>query len=97
MARMRYGVAKSLEEEADRLLRESLVGVKSHTAKRDILTASKLKNRMRREVYSKLPVDGAYRRGTFTKVASPYSHLNSTEVQFPMPTNRTHHRGVSNE
>lgn len=90
MSRMRYGVSKVLEDEADRFIQEKLSAMKSHTAKRDILTASKEKNRRKREVY--LPsVDASVRKGMFNKVISPHSHLNSIDVPYAVPTHRTKH------
>lgn len=66
MARQRYGVHLPLEEEATRLIRESLRGVTSHEAKADILTAWKETDRRRREVYTASgSPDGAVRRGMF--------------------------------
>lgn len=53
MSRMRYGTCVLLEEEADRLIKESLEGVYSHKAKKDILTPWKAGDRKRREVYVK--------------------------------------------
>ena len=51
--RMRTGTNLALEEEADRLIKESLSGVYSHKEKSDILTPWKAKERLRREVYIK--------------------------------------------
>jgi hypothetical protein len=55
-----------LEDEADRLLKESLVGVTSFEEKRDILTPWKEADRRRREILvpSGTP-DSALRRGVF--------------------------------
>lgn len=63
---LRSGIHAALEAEADRLLRESLVGVTSHTAKSDILTAWKTAERYRREVYvaDGIP-DASVRQGMF--------------------------------
>jgi len=79
--RMRYGIAKALEEEADALLRQSLSSVTSHALKSDILTPWKDQERRRREVYvaSGTP-DPAIRRGMFRRSMNPVqTHLNSRE------------------
>lgn len=81
MGRMRYGVHKALEEEADALLKQSLAHVTSHAAKSDILTPWKEQERRRREVYvaSGTP-DPAIRKGMFRRSLNPVqSHLNSRE------------------
>ena len=81
MARMRTGVHPILEREADRLIRESLKGVTSHSDKRDILTAWKQADRHRKEVYvtSGSP-DASVRRGMFHRAASTgRPHLNSRD------------------
>ena len=81
MARMRYGVAKALEEEADALLKRSLAGVTSHEAKSDILTPWKEQERRRREVFvtSGTP-DPAIRRGMYRRAMNPLqTHLNSRD------------------
>jgi hypothetical protein len=48
--RMRFGICHQLEDEANRLIAESLKGVSSREAKSDILTEWKLEDRMNREV-----------------------------------------------
>jgi hypothetical protein len=48
---MLHGVCRELEDEADRLLRDSLEGVTKHSEKKDLLTRWKLDERKRREVY----------------------------------------------
>ena len=50
MARMRYGVYHELEDQADELIRQSLVGVTKHSEKSDLLTPWKMADRHRREV-----------------------------------------------
>ena len=68
---MRYGVARLLEDEADRLIHESLKGVTSRKAKSDILTPWKEADRHRREVYVSAGVpDESMRRGMFGRVAN---------------------------
>lgn len=66
MAAMRRGVHRELEEEANRIIRESLKGVTKHSEKADILTPWKEAERHRREVYvaSGVP-DASTRRGIF--------------------------------
>lgn len=78
---MRYGTHRQLEEEADRLLRESLRGVTSHLAKRDILTPWKEQERRRREVFVSSGVpDPAIRKGMFGRVANTrQTHLNARD------------------
>ena len=75
------GVQADLEEIANRIIRESLVGVTKHSAKSDILTPWKESDRYRREVYvaSGTP-DAATRRGMFHRVANTANpELNSRE------------------
>ena len=71
MARIHYGTHRHLEEEANRLLKESLKGVTSHKAKSDLLTPWKEAERHRREVYvqSGAP-DVATRKGMFHRIAN---------------------------
>ena len=52
---MRVGIDTKLEDEADRLLRQSLEGVHSHIAKSDLLTPWKEHDRKRREVRPGVP------------------------------------------
>jgi hypothetical protein len=69
--RMRYGVNRPLEDAADALLKESLVGVFSHKAKADILTPWKLADRLRREVYTNVGTpDSSVRKGMFHRSAN---------------------------
>lgn len=88
--RMRHGVNPHLEAEADEILRQSMAGVTSHEAKRDILTPWKQKDRQSREVYSGTGVvDPAVRRGQFSRVANKAApHLNSIEGKVA-PLSRT--------
>lgn len=80
MGSLHYGVHHELEAAADELIRESLAGVTSQTAKRDILTPWKMKDRLNREVYVKSgSPDAALREGNFHRSYNPaYPHLNST-------------------
>lgn len=78
---LRFGVHKELEAAADELLRQSMAGVTQHTAKRDVLTNWKQKDRWNREVYvgSGIP-DPATRRGMFHRMANTTRpDLNSRE------------------
>ena len=84
MGRMRYGVAKGLEAEADALIAKSLQGVTTHEAKSDILTPWKEAQRRRREVYvgSGTP-DPAVRQGMFHRRTNPTRpQLNSRDGLF---------------
>ncbi len=76
---LRFGVHRPLEDAADRMIRDSLAGVHSHTAKRDVLTPWKENQRRRREVLvpSGTP-DAALRRGNFHR-AEGAAHLNSRQ------------------
>jgi len=81
MGRMRYGVAKALEAEADAILAESIKGVKSHAAKSDILTPWKEQQRRRREVYVGTGVpDPSVRQGMYHRRSNTaHPHLNSRD------------------
>lgn len=81
MGVMRYGVHRSLEDEADRLIRESLKGVTKHSDKADILTAWKQGERYRREVYSSSGTpDPSVRLGMYHRAANTARpELNSRE------------------
>ena len=71
MARMRYGVYRTLEDQADAIIKESLKGVTSHREKSDILTPWKNADRHRREVYTSLGVpDESIRKGMFGRAAN---------------------------
>ena len=85
MSRMRFGVHPTLEAEADRLIRQSLVGVNSHQAKSDILTPWKLQDRRRREVLvSTGTPDPAVRIGMFhRRLNTQHPHLNSRGGVYP--------------
>lgn len=71
MSTVRRGVHRPLEEEANRLLRESLKGVTKHSEKSDLLTPWKEAERYRREVYvaSGVP-DQSTRKGMFHRSAN---------------------------
>lgn len=77
----RSGVNVTLEEVADELLRQSLVGVTSHEAKRDVLTPWKKRDRRRREVFNSTGVaDPSIRKGMYHRSANPdYPELNSRD------------------
>lgn len=71
MSGVRRGVHRPLEDEANRLIRESLKGVTKHSEKADILTPWKEAERYRREVYVSSGVpDQATRRGMFHRVTN---------------------------
>lgn len=81
MGRMRYGVNRQLEAQADEMLRRSLSKVTAHSDKKDILTPWKQQDRVSREVYvaSGFP-DATIRRGIFGRTYNPVQrHLNSRE------------------
>lgn len=84
--RMRYGVCHQLEDEANRLIAESLKGVSSREAKSDILTEWKLEDRMNREVLTSTgTADPAVRQGMFRRAWNPkHSHLNSRDGHYPV-------------
>jgi hypothetical protein len=79
MGKMFFGEHPVLEEEANRLIRESMKGKTSHESKSDILTPWKLQDRRRREVYVQRGVpEAALRSGNFGRVAShTHPHLNA--------------------
>lgn len=72
MGRLRFGVYHPLEDEADRLIKESLEGVTKHSEKSDILTPWKEASRRKREIYVSSGVpDKAFRSGMFHRSANP--------------------------
>lgn len=81
MGNPRYGVHAELEAEANRLLKESMAGITSQTAKRDILTPWKEKDRREREVYTDSgSPDSSMRKGMYHRAYNPTSpHLNSRD------------------
>jgi len=84
--RLRHGTCRELEDEADRLLWESLKGVTSREAKSDILTPWKLQDRYDHEVYTGTgTADPAVRKGVFGRTWNPkYPHLNSRDEYYPV-------------
>lgn len=83
--KLRNGTCRVLEEEADRLIAESLKGVTSRSAKSDILTPWKQEDRRNREIYPASGIaDPAVRRGMFRRAWNPrHAHLNSRDGQYP--------------
>jgi hypothetical protein len=77
----RYGVHQVLEAEANRLIKESMAGVTSQSAKSDILTPWKEKDRKDREVYTESGVpDASVRKGMYHRAYNSTSkHLNSRD------------------
>lgn len=77
----RYGVHQALEAEANRIIKESMAGVTSQSAKSDILTPWKEKDRRDREVYTDGGVpDAAVRKGMYHRAWNQSSpHLNSRD------------------
>lgn len=84
--RLRNGVCHVLEDEADRLIAESLKGVTSRDAKSDILTPWKLEDRQNREILTSTGyADPAVRQGMFRRAWNPkHSHLNSRDGHYPV-------------
>lgn len=81
MARMKYGVNKVLEDEADRLIIADLKKVR-RVADKDVLTPWRLKHRRMREqlVPSGTP-DGAVRQGMARRAYNPMqTHLNAVDA-----------------
>lgn len=87
MGQLHSGVHQQLDDAATELIRKSLEGVTSMSAKSDILTPWKDQDRKRREVYSSEGVpDGALRRGMYHRAwNSTHRHLNSTDGKVPIP------------
>jgi hypothetical protein len=81
MSNPRYGVHQALEAEANRIIKESMIGITSQSAKSDILTPWKEKDRRDREVYTESGVpDAAVRKGIYHRAYNPASpHLNSRD------------------
>lgn len=81
MGTLRFGVHRPLEDEADRLIAESLKGVTKHSDKADILTPWKSDDRRKREVYASGGVpDRSVRQGMFHRAWNPkQQHLNSRD------------------
>ena len=85
MSRVHYGTCAHLEDEADRLLHESLEGVFSHKEKSDILTPWKQKARLSREIYS--GIDEHEIRDTGIVAGAPEKHIRNG--MFNRVTNRS--------
>jgi hypothetical protein len=83
--RLRNGVCRILEDEANRLIAESLKGVTSRSAKSDILTAWKEEDRAKREILTSTGfADPAVRSGMFRRAwNSRHPHLNSRDGYYP--------------
>lgn len=81
MSMVRRGVHRPLEDEANRLIRESLKGVTKHSEKSDILTPWKEAERYRREVYVVAGTpDQSVRKGMFHRaVNAARPDLNSRD------------------
>jgi hypothetical protein len=78
--RLRFGVARALEDEADRLIYDQVRGIKKHS-ENDILTPWKEKDRRRHEIYvpSGVP-EAANRLGIYHRVINTTRpELNSRE------------------
>ena len=87
---LRRGVHANLEAEANRLIKESLAGVTSHSAKSDILTPWKETERHRREVYVADGVpDAATRRGMFYRSINPARPELNSRDGIARPRSRT--------
>lgn len=84
--RLRHGKCAELEAQADEIIRQSLAGVTSRSAKSDILTPWKQQDRWDHEVYSSVgTADPAVRRGMFGRTwNSRYPHLNSRDGFYPV-------------
>jgi hypothetical protein len=78
--RIRRGVHLPLEEEANRIIKESLAGA-TRNDKSDILTPWKLQDRLNHEVYVASGTPEAHlRKGRFGRVYNPRNpHLNSQD------------------
>ena len=78
---VRSGIHPELEDEANRIIRESLRGVTKRSEKADILTPWKEQDRRGREVYNITGIaDPSVRRGMFHRAWNPVrQHLNSRD------------------
>jgi hypothetical protein len=83
--KMWHGTNRALEDEADRLIKESLKGITSRAAKSDILTPWKLEDRTTREILTSTGyADPAVRKGMFKRAWNPrHAHLNSRDGAYP--------------
>lgn len=78
---LRHGIHKALDDEATRLIMQSLKGVTSMSAKSDILTPWKEQDRARREILvsSGMP-DRSIRQGMYHRAWNArQQHLNSRD------------------
>lgn len=72
MGQLRSGVHQQLEDEAWAIIAESLKGVTSQEAKKDILTPWKEKDRLSREVYNANGApDASLRKGMYIRAYNP--------------------------
>jgi hypothetical protein len=80
MSRLRNGTCRDLEDEADRILKDSFIG-KSRADRGDVLTPGMMEARQRREVLvSTGAPDGRLRQGLFHRAwNSQHPHLNSSD------------------
>lgn len=82
--RLRPGVNRTLEDAADEIIRHSLKGVTSRSAKSDILTPWKQKDRWQKEVYTSSGIASEGRRGMFHRALNRrQTHLNAREGTLP--------------
>lgn len=85
MGKVHRGIHEPLEEAANAILRESLRGVTSMSAKRDILTPWKEQDRRAHEVYNANGFPEPTFQGQYSRVLNrDYPHLNASE-SFPRP------------
>lgn len=91
MGQLHSGVHQPLDDAATELIRQSLTGVTSMSAKADILTPWKEIDRRRREVYTESGTpDGSLRRGMYHRAwNSTKPHLNSREGKVPVLDGRS--------
>jgi len=68
--RMVYGTSVSLEKEANKWLKRSIAGVKSYSAKSDILTPWKEQMRHTREIHNVTGVADTTRKGMYHRRAN---------------------------
>ena len=87
---VRSGIHPELEDEANRIIRESLKGVTKRSAKSDILTPWKEQDRRSREVYNVTGVaDPSTRRGMFNRSWNPTRPELNSRDGVAAPANRT--------
>ncbi len=97
MARIRRGVFKPLEEEANRLLKESMADITKHSEKKDVLTPWKRQARYKREIYVRSGVaDPQIRRGMYHRAYNPdRPDLNSRDGATPPRSRRSFAQGLA--